>query len=576
VPAGIIVLAASICEAQPPTIPEKAAAAIRLNTIGYLPGAKKVATVYGPESEFFIRDADSGSEVLRGSMKAPEPRPDALDDQNLMLADFSAVEREGVYRLVIPGMDESPEFRVATSAFNWPFYCTARAMYLMRCGCAVEGEFLGHRFRQEPCHIHDAYLDLAGGPNGEQRKSVGGWHDAGDYNKYTLNGAFTGGMMLLAWEHFGDRLARLRLDIPESSNDVPDLLDEVRWELEWLLTMQVDDGRVHHKVSTLEFGGFVMPHEETERRYLSHWSSAGTASFAAVMAKAARIYKPLDEPFARRCLAAAEKSYRFLAAHPNDHRPDLSAFKTGAYESPDADDRLWAAAELYETTGQEAYRRDLEQRLRKLIHSNAPAFVDVDWDWGNVRNLGLFTYLLSQREGRDAALVDRVRRETVRAADSIVATASAHPHGRTLGSKYYWGCNGTVARQTINLHVAHRLTGEAKYRSAMLEAINHLFGRNPFGRSYVTGLGDRPPQFPHDRRSGSDDVVPPWPGYLVGGPWPKPTDWYDAQEDYKTNEIAINWNGALIYALAGFVDPGSFDESIAAAKRAGSGDADTQ
>jgi endoglucanase len=110
----------------------------------------------------------------------------------------------------------------------------------------------------------------------------------------------------------------------------------------------------------------------------------------------------------------------------------------------------------------------------------------------------------------------------------------------------------------------------------MLEAINHLFGRNPFGRSYVTGLGDRPPQFPHDRRSGSDDVVPPWPSYLVGGPWPKPTDWYDAQEDYKTNEIAINWNGALIYALAGFVDPGSFDESIAAAKRAGSGDADTQ
>ena len=120
----------------------------------------------------------------------------------------------------------------------------------------------------------------------------------------------------------------------------------------------------------------------------------------------------------------------------------------------------------------------------------------------------------------------------------------------------------------MNLHVAHRLTGKAEYRSAMLEAINHVFGRNLFGRSYVTGLGHRPPLFPHDRRSGSDDVVPPWPGYLVGGPWPKPTDWYDAQEDYKTNEIAINWNGALIYALAAFVEPESFDASIAAAKRA--------
>jgi endoglucanase len=127
----------------------------------------------------------------------------------------------------------------------------------------------------------------------------------------------------------------------------------------------------------------------------------------------------------------------------------------------------------------------------------------------------------------------------------------------------------------MNLHVAHRLTGKPEYRSAMLDAINHLFGRNPFGRSYVTGLGHRPPLLPHDRRSGGDDVVPPWPGYLVGGPWPKPTDWFDAQDDYKTNEIAINWNGALIYALAAFVEPGSFDASIAAAKRTAAG-ADTR
>jgi endoglucanase len=362
----------------------------------------------------------------------------------------------------------------------------------------------------------------------------------------------------------------LRLDIPESSNGIPDLLDEARWELEWLLTMQADDGRVYHKLSTLEFGGFIMPHKETAPRYLSPWSSAATASFAAVMAQAARIYKPYEEPFAQRCLAAAEKSHRFLAAHPKNHRPDLSAFSTGAYNSPDTDDRLWAAAELYETTGEDSYLRDFEQRFPTSPSSNASnsVTVDVNWDWGNVQNLGLFTYLLSERQGRDSALVDRLRRDTIRAADSIVETARSQPYGRPLGSKYYWGCNGAVARQAINLHIAHRLTAKAEYRNAMLDAINHLFGRNPFARSYVTGLGHRAPLFPHDRRSGSDDVAPPWPGYLVGGPWPKPTDWYDAQEDYKTNEIAINWNGALVYALAAFVEPDSFDASIAAAKRA--------
>jgi endoglucanase len=136
-----------------------------------------------------------------------------------------------------------------------------------------------------------------------------------------------------------------------------------------------------------------------------------------------------------------------------------------------------------------------------------------------------------------------------------------------LGSKYYWGCNGTVARLALNLHVAYVLTDEAEFQTAMIGTLDYLFGRNPFGRSFVTGVGYQPPQHPHDRRSGNDKTAPPWPGYLVGGPWPGPTDWHDLQEDYRTNEIAINWNGALIYALAACVDPNTFDASLAAAER---------
>jgi endoglucanase len=117
----------------------------------------------------------------------------------------------------------------------------------------------------------------------------------------------------------------------------------------------------------------------------------------------------------------------------------------------------------------------------------------------------------------------------------------------------------------MNLNVAYRLTGDERYRATMLDAINYLFGRNPFGRSFVTGLGNKPPMFPHDRRSGGDKVVVPWPGYLVGGTWPTANDWFDDQENYQTNEIAINWNGALIYALSAFVEPQNFDASIKAA-----------
>jgi endoglucanase len=192
--------------------------------------------------------------------------------------------------------------------------------------------------------------------------------------------------------------------------------------------------------------------------------------------------------------------------------------------------------------------------------------VAADWDWGDAQNLGTFTYLLSKRPGRNPARLARIREDALRAADAIVGVANRDPHGRPLGQRYYWGCNGTVARLAMNLHVAHRLTGEPRFRDTMLDSLNYLFGRNPYGRSFVTGLGHRSPLFPHDRRSGGDNIDPPWPGYLVGGPWPGPTDWHDEQEDFRTNEIAINWNGALIYALAAFVEPSTFDASVAEAK----------
>ena len=104
------------------------------------------------------------------------------------------------------------------------------------------------------------------------------------------------------------------------------------------------------------------------------------------------------------------------------------------------------------------------------------------------------------------------------------------------------------------LKAAHRIAPKPDYQNTTLDALSYLFGRNPFGRSFVTGIGHNPPRFPHDRRSGADKVAAPWPGYLVGVPNPRATDYYDAEKDYRTNEIAINWNGALIYALAGFLD----------------------
>jgi endoglucanase len=420
-----------------------------------------------------------------------------------------------------------------------------RAFYLWRCGTAVEGMHDGVGFSHAACHFQDAFQDYTGFGT-DRRDGTGGWHDAGDYGKYTVNAGATVGVMFLAWEHFHDGLNNIRLDIPDTAPGFPDYLKEIKWETDWLLKMQYpdDSGKIVHKLTTLKFPGFVMPEDDKGKTYFTEWSTAATADFAAMMAMAARIFKPYDATYAKTCMDAAARSYQRLKDNPENKNPDLKAFSTGAYTTRDPDDRMWAAAEMWESTGDARYLQDFEQAAR------AAGFrVEENWDWGNLGNLGLFTYILSNRQGRDALVVEGIKKNLISTGDAIVARGSQDIYARPLGGRYYWGCNGTVARQVINLQVAYRLSPKAEYVHASLDAVGHLFGRNYYGRSFVTGLGVLPPMKPHDRRSGGDTIPQPWPGYLTGG-GQSATNWKDIQEDYRTNEIAINWQGALVYALA--------------------------
>lgn len=524
----------------------EATTSIRLNTIGYLPEAQKRATIVAACSEFVVVRARDGAKVVEGTATGPVLNRDT--GEQLYTADFSALGEPGEYRLEVPGVGRSASFRVAADVYRQPFYTVTRGMYLWRCGTAVSGEHNGRTFAHARCHTDDAYLDFVGG--GHQKKDgTKGWHDAGDYNKYVVNAGVTVGCMFRAWEDFGPRIRKIGLDVPESGGKTPDFLAEIRWELDWLLTMQAADGSVYHKLSTKSFGGFILPEKEKAQRYFTPYSSAATADFVAMTAMAARHFRRFEPELADRCLKAARKSYEFLKAHPEDHRADLDGFRTGAYQTRDSDDRLWAAAELWEATGGADVLGDFETRAGSMRGG-----VDQDWDWGNVKNLGIFTYLNSPRPGRNQTLVAQLRKSLLATADRIVETRNGHGYARPLGSRYYWGCHGSVARQTLVLQAAYRVSPKPDYRATALDALNHLFGRNCYGRSFVTGLGFRPPMHPHDRRCGGDDVDDPWPGYLVGGPHPKATDWQDVEKDYRTNEIAINWNGALIYALAAFLD----------------------
>ena len=521
---------------------------IRLDTVGYLPEHEKRATVAAACGDFHVVRESDGRRVLRGKTSGPTHNKDT--GEALCVADFSAVREPGVYRREAVGAGASARFRVGPEVYEAPFAAAVRAMYLWRCGAEVRAEHGGVTYSHAACHTEDAFLDFVGGGH-TRRDAVGGWHDAGDYNKYVVNAGVTVGIMLRAWEEFGPAIRRVDLGLKDAQGPLPRYLAELKWELDWLLKMQAADGSVQHKVSTRDFGPMIQPEEEKTERYFTPWSSAATADFVAMTAQAARVFRPFDDAYARRCLEAARKSYAFLNAHAESHRADLAGFTTGAYQTNDADDRLWAAAEMWETTGEALYLKDFETRARAFDKK-----LDFDWGWGDVKNLGMLTYLFSTRAGRDAGLVRQVGDALTRTADEIVAARDAHGYARPLGTKYYWGANGGVANTTLVLRAANRIAPKAVYVETALDAIHHLLGRNFYGRSFVTGVGDNPPLHPHDRRSVSQGEKPPWPGYLVGGGWPRATDWVDDWQNYRVNEIAINWNAPLIYALAGFLDTG--------------------
>ncbi|ADQ79913.1 non-processive endocellulase [Paludibacter propionicigenes WB4] len=519
-------------------------ASIKLNSLGYLPQAIKKATVTTEATVFQIINSQTGLEVFQGKLSEPVYQKDV--DQKVWIADFSQVTQPGKYTLQIKGVGKSYEFTIGSDVYKSPFVTSMRAFYLWRCGMAVHTDYKGNHYETKACHLEDGWMDYIGKPN-ERRDGTGGWHDAGDFGKYTVNAGVTMAVLFYAWDHFGNKLKNISLDIPQTAPGMPDFLQELKWETDFLLKMQYNDGsgRVSHKLTRKGFEGFVMPQDDKEKRYFTEWGSAATADFVAIMAMAARYFKPYDAVYAQKCLDAATVSYNFLLANTATKNFVQGDFSTGGYQTGDADDRLWASAEMWETTGSSRSLIDLESRIEKLRN-----LAQENWDWGNIDNLGVFTYALSKREGKNPQLQAKVKQAILTSANLLVEKAQADVYARPLAGLYFWGCNGTVGRQAVNLQVANILSPNKKYTETILDIIAHLFGRNYYGRSYVTGLGVNPPMYPHDRRSAADDIEAPWPGYLVGGGHTA-TDWVDKQADYSRNEIAINWQAGLVYALAG-------------------------
>jgi endoglucanase len=354
------------------------------------------------------------------------------------------------------------------------------------------------------------------------------------------------------------------------------VLDEARWELEWMLRMQVPAGKplagmAHHKVHDNAWTGLPLdPAADPMKRELHRPSTAATLNLAAVAAQGARLFGPYDAAFSARLLAAARTAWSAALAHPALYAPAADGNSGGGpYDDSNVTDELyWAAAELYLTTREAAFH----QALVSSPLATANVFPLDGFDWGHVAALGRLD-LATVRGGLSELEWRQARSSVLAAADTLLALQAAQPWGQPYApasNQWAWGSTSQILNNLVVLGTAFDLTGKPRYRDAVVEGMDWLLGRNALNISYVTGYGDVFSQNQHSRMYAHQlnaELPHPPVGSIAGGPNSgiqdpvaqellrgcKPQFCYiDDINSWSTNEITVNWNAPLSW-VASFV-----------------------
>ncbi len=562
---------------------------VRVNQVAYLPKGPKNATLVTEATDplpWTLKNA-AGTTVAEGTTT---PRgTDISSGQNVHSIDFGSYTKAGTgYTLSADGETSRP-FDISGDAYASLRHDALKFFYTQRSGIEIldslrpgYGRPAGHigvapnqGDTDVPCQegVCDYRLDVSGG-----------WYDAGDHGKYVVNGGISVAQIMSEFERTKnavtarpEALGDSTLALPESGNSVPDILDEARWEQEFLLKMQVPEGEphagmAHHKIHDQNWTGLpLLPHQDPQPRELHPVSTAATLNLAATAAQAARVFAPYDPAFAAKNLAAARRAWAAAQAEPEIYASASDGNGGGTYDDRDVTDEFyWAAAELYITTGEKEFKDFV---LASPLHT-ADIWSDRGFSWLSTAALGRLDLATVPNDlpGRDD-----VRASVLAGADRYLATVKEHPYGLPYspsGNSYDWGSNSEVLNNMVVMAAAYDISGERKYRDGVLEGIDYLLGRNALNQSYVTGYGEVSSHNQHSRLYGHElntDLPNPPKGSLAGGPNSALQDpkaqsllqgcapqfcYIDDIESYSTNEVAINWNSTLSWVSSFVADQG--------------------
>jgi endoglucanase len=569
--------------------------AVHVNQLGYTPnGPKRAVIATASRAPLRWRLLDGRGQVTAEGDTAVVGE-DAASGDRVHLVDFATARLPGEYRLTVGAAGTRP-FPIRADVYRPLARAALNFFYQQRAGTPIEAAYAGGpRWARAAGHRPEVARCFSGA---DQRGTewpgcpytldvTGGWYDAGDHGKYVVNGGIALWTLLNLHEvarPFPDGGAIL----PEAGNGVPDLLDEARWEAEFLLRMQVPEavrlplpasaqiegarlsltevdagGMAHHKIADRNWTALpTVPAEDREERLLYPPSTAATLNLAAVGAQCARVWRTIDPAFSARCLRAAERAWAAALRNPSVHAAqDFTG--SGGYGDRKLDDEFhWAAAELYATTGAPAY---LDRLRRSPLFA---ATVAGEPSWPEVAALGTIT--LATAPGVPVEVARAQRALLVAAADRFLAERDRSGYRIPYAtSRYPWGSNSNILNRAMILGLAHRVTGDDRYRTAVVDAADYVLGRNPLGQSYVSGFGWNPLRNPHHRfwAPSLDPRLPgPPPGVLSGGPnntaWADDVArgmkgrcapqrcWRDDINGFAMNEVAINWNAPLVWVSA--------------------------
>ena len=542
---------------------------IHVDQVGYLRNHQKIAMVSSEVEDganFRLVDVRTGDTVFTGKLSAA--KYDEMSGENIREADFSAFNASGTYRLWVGGL-ESYEFQIGDNVYSVATVQNLRSYTLSRCNNPLSDSITGLVIKKGHPQDKRAILHFGDALNakGERLDVSGGWYDAGDYGKYTTTAAISTAELMLSYEANPSHFTRGQLFFPKgvkAEGKLPDLLSEVKYELDWMQKMQRTDGSTFHKVAGSQWPGFdISPDTDTQDRYIYNTCSAATAMYGASLAIAARVYKPFDSAYAQKLLANAKRVWEYLEKTP---APVYRTYEghdggSGPYnDENDIQERVWLAAELFKTTGDKTYENYLKTQP---IMTEKPGF----FSWDDTLALAQYTYAMTKNADRN--FQTKVKNAFLSYADEISAQIAADGyHCALTKGEYTWASTKNTLTKGDILLMANQISPKIEYVEGALDQIHYLFGRNALNRSFMTGVGANPPEHPHNRIHESTGAYVP--GLIVGGPnfvsggdpdqtkylergnIPPAKAYLDVLSSWSTNEYAIDYTAAAAYALSWF------------------------